>query len=179
MALPNDLSRTADGLAQLQSSVPGYSSDKKKAARALIRSEQLLIKPAADAMAADTTAYTAAMQRAIKKPIRVLGATIQPQSTLTAHDTNYATVKVVKGDGAGGAEVICASVTTQITGGSGNWTAGASEALTLSATEDNTRIPSGGVLGFSIAKAGTGVVVPICTITVFYEEEGDDGFEVK
>ena len=114
----------------------------------------------------------------MRVPGRVLGAYIQPQSTLTAHDTNYATVNVVTGDGAAGAAVVAASVTTKITGGSGNWAAGATEALALTATQADQRYAAGAVLSFNIAKAASGVAVPICTITVDVEEEGTDSYGI-
>lgn len=179
MAFPNDMSKIAGALAKLEASSGAY--DDTQAARAparnLIRREFVLVKPAADAMAADTTAYTAAFQVRMTRAARILGAYIVPQSTLTAHASNFATVKVVKGDGAAGAETIMASVTTEITG-SGNWAAGVPEALTVSSTPANTRIARGEILGFSIAKAASGVVVPISTVVVELELEGTDAYGV-
>lgn len=178
MAFPNDLSRISAAVSKLEgSNSASYDGSVPKAARQLIRRTFQLRKPAADAMAADTTAYTAADAVRMQRAGRILGAWIYPQSTLTAHDTNYATVKVVKGDGAAGAETIMASVATTTTG-SGNWAAGVPEALTVSSTVANTRIAKGEVLGFSIAKASSGVVVPICSITVEIELEGTDDFAV-
>lgn len=177
MAFPNDMSRIAAALSKLEGSNSGvYDGSVPKAARQIIRKVIKLRKPSADAMAADTTAYTAADQEYMPYAARILGAYIQPQATLTAHDTNYATVNVVKGDNAGGAETVMASQTTKITGGSGNWAAGVKQALTVSSTVANTRIAKGQVLGFSIAKASSGVVVPIHSITVILEVEGTDDF---
>lgn len=178
MAFPNDMSRIASALSKAEGSNSGeYDGSVPKAARQLIRRTFQLRKPSADAMAADTTAYTAADMIRMPRAGRILGAYICPQSTLTAHASNFATVKVVKGDGAGGAETIMASVTTEVTG-SGNWAAGAPEALTISSTVANTRIAKGEVLGFSIAKAASGVVVPICSISIEIEFEGTDDFAV-
>lgn len=179
MAYPNDMSRIANSIGNDDRSSAAYSATQgsKEAARNLIRREFILVKPAADAMAADTTAYTAAFQIRMTRAAKILGAYINPQSTLTAHASNFATIKVVKGDGAGGAETIMASVTTEVTG-SGNWAAGVPEALTVSATAADTRIARGEVLGFSIAKAASGVVVPICSITVELELEGTDAYGV-
>jgi hypothetical protein len=179
MAFPNDLSRITQAVGNLDGSNSGdYTDSPKEAARQLIRRTFVLKKPAADSMAADTTAYTAADAICVYRPFRVLGAKIYPQGTVTAHDTNYATINLVKGDGAAGAEVVAASQTTKITGGSGNWAAGVPEALTVSSTAANTRFAAGTVLGFSIAKAASGVAVPICTITVEVEFEGIDSFAV-
>lgn len=178
MAFPNDMSKLAAGLAKLEgSNSADYTASVPKVARQLIRRTFQLRKPAADAMASDTTAYTAADQIYMTRAGRILGAWIVPQSTLTAHDSNYATVKVVKGDGAAGAETIMASVATTTTA-SGNWAAGVPEALTVSSTVANTRIARGNVLSFSIAKAASGVVVPICSIAVEIEFEDVDNFNV-
>lgn len=175
MALPNDVSRIAEGVSNYSGSNPNITNA-KAAAKRLIRRTYVLRKPDADAMAADTTAYTAADQIRMAAPGRVLGATIQPLSTLTASDSNYATINVVTGDGAAGTAVVAASQTTKSTGGSGNWAAGASEALTLSSTLADTRFVAGAVLSFNIAKASSGVVVPACTISVDVEEEGVDEY---
>jgi len=178
--LPNDMSRIADGLAKPEASNPTYVCDQgsTRAARNLIRRTIVLRKPDADAMAADATAYTAADQVRMRSAGRVLGAYIQPTATLTAHDTNYATVSVEKGDGAGGAGVVMASKTTKITGGTNDWAAGRTEALALSATLANFHFVAGAVIGFSIAKAAAGVVVGVCSICVDIEEEGVDGYAV-
>jgi hypothetical protein len=178
MAFPNDLSRVVAGLSKLEgSNSADYTGSVPKAARQLIRKVVKLRKPAADAMATDTTAYTAADQEYMPCAARILGAWILPQATLTAHDSNYATVKVVKGDGAAGAETVMASVATTTTG-SGNWAVGIAEALTVSSTVANTRIAKGEILAFSIAKTGSGVAVPISSISVLLELEGTDDFAV-
>lgn len=176
MAFPNDMSRIAAAFSKIEgSNSADYDGSVPKAARQLIRRTFKLYKPAADAMASTTTAYTAADGTYMPAAGRILGAWVQPQSTLTASDTDYATVKVVKGDNAAGAETIMASVATTTTA-SGNWAAGVKEALTVSSTVANTRIAKGEVLSFSIAKAGSGVVVPISSITVLVELEGTDDF---
>lgn len=175
MAYPNDMSEIALGLAKLEASNnANYTDSPKEAARNLIRRTYTLHKVAADAMAADTTAYTAAPQIVMPRACKVLGMKIQPQSTLTAHATTNAVVNLVKGDGAAGAAVVIASVTTDVAGG--NWVAGTTKTGTLSATLANTRIPAGSVLSFNITKGSTGVVVPVCVISVDLEEEGCDGY---
>lgn len=80
-----------------------------------------------------------------------------PDAALTAHDTNYATLTVKKRDGLGGAASTVASVTTKITGGSGDWDA--FEAVDLG-TVTGGALAAGTVLTFTIAKSGGGVVVP-------------------
>lgn len=179
MAYPNDMSRIANSIGNDDRSSAAYSATQgsKEAARNLIRREFILVKPAADAMAADTTAYTAAFQIRMTRAAKIIGAYVNPQATLTANDTNYATIKVQKGDGAGGAGTDMATLATTTTG-SGNWAAGVPEVMTVSATLADTRIARGEVLGLAIAKAGSGVAVPICSITVELELEGTDAYGV-
>jgi len=76
---------------------------------------------------------------------------------LTAHDTNYATITVSRYTAAGGSKTTIASITTQITGGSGNWTAFVPVPLTLAA--DNA-IPAGALITYEVAKAASGVALP-------------------
>ncbi len=170
MAFPNVI-------AALVSQLEGkkYRPAPSQTERQVLRETLTLLKPAADGAASTTTAYTAAHHITMPRACKVLGAIVNPQGALTADATNNATIKVVKGDGAGGAETICASAVTTA-GGTGNWVAGAKEPLTLSATVADTRIAKGGVLGFSIAKGGTGVAVPISSITVDVEWEDIDDY---
>src|SRR4051812_40219282 len=121
MALPNDVSRIAEGICNYSGSSKDITAP-KAAAKTLIRRAFVLRKPAADAMAADATAYTAADTVVMDVPVRVLAFKINSQGTLTAHATNNAVVNVVKGDGAAAAAVVCGSVTTDVAGG--NWIAG-------------------------------------------------------
>jgi hypothetical protein len=174
MPYPNDMSRIAQGVGNYSASKTDMTAAASIAGRNLIRRTYVLTKPAADAMAADTTAYTAAFQMTMRCAGKVLGARIQPQAALTANASNNATINVVSADGAGGAAVVAASYTSDVAGGS--LAAGVRKALTLSATAANTRYAVDQVLSFNIAKTGTGVVVPILSISVDVEEEGTDGY---
>lgn len=179
MALPNDMSRIADGLAKLEASGPSYDADEGslRPARQVIRKTLCLRKIAADSMAADTTAYTAAQMQRANVACRIIGAYFIPEGTCAADNTDYATLKVVKGDGAAGAEVIMASGDTRAASLNG-LAAGVTETLALSSTVANTRIPRGSLWGFSIAKAGAGKIVPAGTFVIDYEEEGCDAYAV-
>lgn len=173
MALPNDLTKIADGVAgSLASNL--FTSTPKAASRVLIRETITLVKSAVDGSAAATTAYTAGFLVRMPRACRVLGAAYLPIGAATADATNNATLNVVKGDGLGGAETVAATITTNVAGGS--LAAGVVKALTISSTVANTRIPLGGVLAFSIAKGGTGVAVPAGTFTVDVEWEAVDGY---
>ncbi len=80
-----------------------------------------------------------------------------PHAALTANDTDYATLSLVY-DAGPGTDVVVATRTTQITGGSGDWVADTPVALTITAA--NAVVPAGKNLMFKITKAGSGVAVP-------------------
>lgn len=115
-------------------------------------------KDAADGNAGDATAATYFWYA--PRAARLISATIVPSDALVAHDTNYATVLIKNSAG-----TTLASQTTKITGGSGNWSAGAEEAMTVA----SATIASGETLSFSIAKAAGGVAVPICCVSLEIE----------
>lgn len=121
-------------------------------------------KTADDGSAAATTA-SVYMQR-IPLDCEVVAVHYVPRGSITADDTNYATIKVEKADGAGGAVAAIAQQTTKLaaSGGSGNCAAGVPVALPLLATP--TEVKKGEVLSFAIAKAGSGVVVRAGVIDV-------------
>jgi hypothetical protein len=129
----------------------------------LTRNVLVIGKAAADGAAGDTTNLCTVP---LDAKFLVTGAYIMPGGALTAHDTNYATVVLDVDDGAGGSATTLASNTTKTAGGggTGNWTAGTAIEMTLTATIAD-RIIDGATarkwLGINIAKAGTGVAVPI------------------
>ena len=114
------------------------------------------LKAAADGAAGDATADTYFFRLPVKAEQAVVH--FLPNNTLTAHDTNFATLNLKEGDGAGGALVTVASRNTKTTaaGGSGDWVAGVPVSLTISDTE----LAAGSVLAIAITKAAAGVVVP-------------------
>lgn len=98
----------------------------------------------------------------------VKSARFSPQSGgLTASDTNYKTILIQYNDDAGGALTTVASVTTQITGGSGNWTANRSVAI---APATVPTIPAGRAVHFVTAVTAAGVVVPSGILFLELEE---------
>lgn len=106
-----------------------------------------------------------------KRAIRILGVYIEPNSTLTANDTNYKTVSLKKADGAAGSETTCASANTKTSGsgGTGDWADKTAIALTLSATDANRNLAAGEHLLLDIAAAASGVATPQFTMHVDYK----------
>lgn len=113
-------------------------------------------KAAADAAAGTATAESLIPR--LGRQERIVGIEFVPAAALTANDTDYATITVRKRDGAGGAAVVVATLTTKITGGSGNWTAFVPVSLGTITAPD---LLSGDLLTIEITKAGSGVAVPI------------------
>lgn len=120
-------------------------------------------KAAADAMAADESELWIAK---VTKKIQFSSVSLISAAALTAHADNNATISLEVDDGAGGANTVIASVVTTA-GGSGNWTAGTAEALTLSGTPANLVVDGATATKYlilKIVKTGDGVVVPIFTL---------------
>ena len=114
-------------------------------------------KSADDAMAATTTAETFT---GILVPYASRIKNIYYIATtggITADNTNYATVTVSKRDAAGATPLAVGTLTTTITS-SGNITQGAAKALVKS-TVNSLDCVALATLTFTIAKAGTGVIV--------------------
>ncbi len=125
-------------------------------------------KTSADAMASTTTANTQIpFVNNFGFPIKLTAAyAVAVGGTLTADDTNYATITIKFDDGAAGTPAVAATWATTTTG-TGNWAVGVREAATLTAA--NCVLPDSGVAWFNIAKAGSGVVVPTSNYFMLFE----------
>ena len=119
-------------------------------------------KPAADTAGTDYTYF------AMKVPfdVQIISVSICPHATLTANDTNYATITLEAGDGAAGSTDTVASQTTKITGGSGDWAADTYVELTVD--PDYALVDDGQMLLVEAVKAASGVAVPIASFTIRY-----------
>jgi hypothetical protein len=113
-------------------------------------------KASDDAMASTTTSetYTGIY---FPRACKLIGVYYVPTTgSITADNTNYATVTVNKR--VSGASTAIATLTTTITS-SGDITQGAGTAFVNSTVAGAISIAAGGSITFSIAKAGSGVVV--------------------
>lgn len=116
-------------------------------------------KAAADGMASTTTTDTIVWVNPYTVPVYVQSAyAIGVGAGITADATNNATITFRTRDGVGGASAAALTIVTDVAGG--NWTSNQSKAITTQ-TMANLAVPVGGQITFSIAKGGTGVVVPI------------------
>lgn len=123
-------------------------------------------KASDDAMASTTTSET---YTGIYIPYKCRLKSVTYSATtggITADNTNYATVTVSKRDSAAANLTTIATLTTTITS-SGNITQGAGKACVV--TGSAVIITAGSTITFSIAKAGSGVVVRAGTVTLELE----------
>jgi hypothetical protein len=119
---------------------------------------------------ADTLPILATSERVVfaaRENVTITGVTIEPAATLTASDTNYATITASRRDAAGGNRVSVASRTTQTagSGGTGSWTLFGTVSL---GTLTNTSISEGEKLTIEISKTGLGVAVPVMMLQIEY-----------
>ncbi len=128
---------------------------------------------AVDANAAATTANTWMFCNETPYPMYILSASyVSPAGTITADASNFATISVLTDNGAAGAPAAAGQRSTTIAApGTGNVAAAIKADIltsgTITAANSTARVlVSGGNLWFAIAKGGTGVVVPIGSITV-------------
>lgn len=117
------------------------------------------LKTAADAMASTTTTDAMVWVNPFPYPVYLQSAYgLATGAGITADASNYATITFRTIDLAGGASAAALTIATDVAGGT--WTQNQSKAIT-SQTKANLAVPVGGGITFSIAKAGTGVVVPV------------------
>lgn len=121
-------------------------------------------KAADDGMASTATADTLFWTNPFDFSVAIISATYTPTGTITADNTNFATLTVKKDDGAAGTPAVALTVTTAITD-SGNFAANIQKAFT-SRTAANATVAAGANLFFNIAKSGSGVVMRAGYITV-------------
>lgn len=123
------------------------------------------LKTAADG--AGSTATSEVPLGMARRASKTLAAYFIPASTLTADDTNYATLTISKRAAGGGSKTTVASISTT-TSGSGNFVAWVPVPLTVVAADASVTALS--QLSFEITKTGTGVVVPIGKLVVYLSD---------
>ncbi|HKY41377.1 MAG TPA: hypothetical protein VJN18_35835 [Polyangiaceae bacterium] len=121
-------------------------------------------KAAADGMASTATTDTLVWVNPYAYPVYLYSAYgVATGAGITADASNNATITFRTRDGVGGASAAALSITTDVAGGT--WTQNVSKAITTQ-TKANLAVPVGGQITFSIAKGGTGVVVPISKFVI-------------
>jgi hypothetical protein len=121
-------------------------------------------KAAADAMASTATTDTIVWVNPFAFPVYIQSAYgVATGAGITADASNNATITFRSIDLAGGASAAALTITTDVAGGT--WTQNQAKAIT-SQTIANLAVPVGGGITFSIAKGGTGVVVPVSKFVI-------------
>lgn len=120
--------------------------------------------------AADSLGPTATSERVVftaPEDLTITDAFIEPAATLTASDTNYATVVLARRDANGGNKVTVASESTQTvgSGGSGSWSAFGPVSL---GSLSNTSLTAGQKVTVEITKTGLGVALPVLILQLEY-----------
>ncbi len=130
----------------------------------LLAVEVVFDKPAADGAAATATTDTLVWMNPFAFPVYVVSAeAVATGAGIAADATNNATITFRTRDGIGGASAAALTIVTDVAGGA--WTQNQRKAITA-LTRANAAIPVGGQLTFSIAKGGTGVVVPVSKFVI-------------
>lgn len=121
-------------------------------------------KAAADAMASTATTDTLVWMNPFNVPVYMQSAVgVATGAGITADANNNATITFRSIDLVGGASAAALTIVTDVAGG--NWTQNQAKNITTQ-TVANLAVPVGGGITFSIAKGGTGVVVPVSKFTI-------------
>lgn len=103
----------------------------------------------------------------LDKGLTAVSAQILPLGALTANDTNYKTIAIGTDDGAGGTHTAIGTLTTKITGGSGDWVAGTAESVSTVTMDD--AMTAGTYLSVKVTKAASGVLLPNFVLDLIVE----------
>ncbi len=121
-------------------------------------------KAAADGAAATATTDTLVWMNPFTVPVYIQSAVgVATGAGITADASNNATITFRSIDLVGGASAAALTIVTDVAGGT--WTQNQAKAITAQ-TLANAAVPVGGGITFSIAKGGTGVVVPVSKFVV-------------
>ena len=130
----------------------------------LVAIEIIFDKAAADGMASTTTTDTLVWMNPYTVPVYLQSAeAVATGAGITANDTDFATITFRTRDGVGGSSAAALTIVTNVAGG--NWTQNQRKAITTQ-TIANLAVPVGGQITFSIAKGGSGVVVPVSKFVI-------------
>lgn len=130
------------------------------------------VKAADDGMASTATSNTKFWSNPYPFPVELVDFKYSADGTITASDTDYATIQVKFDDGAAGTPAVGLDMKTQTTaaGGTGNVAAQIQKSSTGIGT--SKICPVGGNLWYAITKTGTGVIVRAGRVTVRLRRTG-------
>lgn len=182
MSFPNDSSRIARGIENLETSCTDYTGTDpavRRAARSLIR-KTFPITQVASVLANgdDAIVANAAPSVFFKQAVRILGVNVKTRAALTEHVSNIQNLSLKKVSNVGVIGLTIATINTKpvASGGSGNLAQGQSFTLTVDAA--NALVAANSWVGVAIAPSGSGVAIAATSWAIDYEEEGPDGYAV-
>ncbi len=176
MAFPNDSSRIARGITNLEVSTNDYANAKgpEPAARSLIRKTYHIKSTAVIANSDDALVANASENVFFKNPVRIMGVTLIPKAVKLGNASNFATFSLrgVSNSGVNGNII----ATLGNVGGTGNLANGQAFLLTVDAA--NARVGANTYVGTVVTSASNGIAAPACTWAIDVEEEGPDLYAV-
>jgi hypothetical protein len=150
------------GVAEIASAIGSNANAKAEVAKQRKRF-YTFYKTAADAMASTASAVTTFVWPTIIAAGNVTKIIINSTAALTGHATDNAVITVNKLDAAGANTTAVGAITT-----TASWVAGTDVVVPLTAAA--IAVVEGGSFNMAITKGGSGVVVPICSVTVVVED---------
>lgn len=185
MTFPNDSSRIARALVNLESGTSDYTSTTpsgpEKAARSVIRKTYCITEVASVLANGDNAIVAnAAPSVFFKNPVRVLGVTVQTRAALTSNVGNFQTLSLKPVSNVGVIGNTIATITTKTTasGGTGNLAQGQRFSLVVDTSTNNNLVAANTFVGVSIAPTSSGVAIAATSWAIDVEEEGPDGYPV-
>lgn len=176
MAFPNDSSRIARGITNLETSTNDYANaaGPAAAARSLIRKTYHIDVDAVIANSDDAIVANAARNVFFKGPARILGVTIIPRGPKLGNASNFVTYKLqgVSNSGVNGNVIALLGNV----GGTGNLANG--QAFRLTVDGANARVAANTYVGPVVTSSGNGIAAPKGTWAIDVEEEGPDMYPV-
>lgn len=180
MAFPNDSSRIARGIANLETSTTDYANavGPRAAARSLIRRTYHLQAASVLANGDNAIVANAAPSIFFKQPVNVLGVNGKTTAALTEHVSNIQnlSLKAVSNVGVIGTTIAIKNTKPVASGGTGNLAQGQSFTLTVDAA--NARVAANTWVAIAIAPAASGVAIAATSWAIDVEEEGPDLYNV-
>ncbi len=182
MAYPNDSSRIAQGIENLETAVTTYTGTDpavRRASKSLIRKTYCITEVAAVYANGDNAIVAnAAPSIYFKNPVNVLGVTIQNRTALTHSAANVQTfsLQAVSNNGVIGNTI--ANAVTKAVANSGTGTLAPGQKFSLTVISANSRVMAGTFVGVAIAPSSSGVAVGATSWAIDVEEEGADGYAV-
>ena len=180
MAFPNDSSRIARGIGNLETSATDYANARgaEAPARSLIRKTYHIQVTAVIANSDDAVVANAAQNVFFKNPARILGVTVIPRGLTVGNASNYVThsLRGVSNSGVNGNIIAVQKTHPVASGGPGNLANG--QAFKLTVDVANASVLANTYVGPVVTSAGVGIAAPAATWAIDVEEEGPDLYPI-